>query len=362
MQHKENSIKMELSKVKTLAFEECLDSAYVNPIHCNYPVSELSSVQMYEDVFLLRDAAKKKIYYVKGDSVESKLDSFGRGPGEYQSLTSYAYCEEENTLYVFSSVDQRIFLYDVPSFEYRTSFPFYYNIISMRCLEGKIIAICSTLNNKAVRSNGIYSIDVREGETKLLLPLDYFSVFFSDDLSFFEKGKDLYLITPGYDNTLFKVTSEGVERMCEFHYGKYNLKKDFFDVDETDSRQYSEKMLELYDMDYAIGGYCGNIRDGANYSFWCSFKHNGRIDCLKAKVDNSTPSSYRITIPIELFDISPDNTYGDWFVKIINNTDLESIDEISEMDGTIRLIAHALKKQEFDNPILLLYRIKDEWK
>ena len=299
IRHNTESIKIDFSNVKNVDFEECVDSLYVNPIHCNYPISELSRIQMYKDCFFMKDASNKIIYYVRGDSVISKLDAFGRGHGEYQSLSSFAYSEEDSILYIYSSVDQKILLYSVPSFEFKSFIPFDNNINSMSYESGSLIAICSTHSIKSVRSNGIYNIDVNNGSVRLLMPLDYFSVYFSDDLSFFHKDGVLYFINSCYDNAFFKVTPDRVEKVCEYYYGKYNIDKDYFKTDETDSRQFSKKLIELYNKDYAIGGYCGEFCDSVNFSFWANLKHKGVFDYFRVNVEDATPHLYRVLSPID---------------------------------------------------------------
>lgn len=309
----------------------------------------------------MKDAANKIIYYVRGDSVISKLDAFGRGHGEYQSLSCFAYCEEESILYVFSSVDQKILLYSVPSFEFISSIPFDYIICSMSYEEGSLIAVCSTNNRNSIRSNGIYSIDVNNGNVRLLMPLDYFSAYFSNDLSFFHKNGVLYFINPCFDDVIFRVTPERVEKVCEFYYGKYNLKKDFFKIDETDIHQYSERIIELFNRDYTIGGYCGDICDSINFSFWTSVNHSGEIEYYRVKVEDAKSYLYHVLFPIKSFEMTPDNAYRDWFVRIINKTDIDFTDVNRVTDETVTLIEEAFNRNKFDNPILLLYRLKEKW-
>ena len=361
MHHNTDSIKIEFSNVKDIDFEDCIDSLYINPIYCDYPISELSRIQIYSNCFFMKDAASKIIYYVSGDSVISKLDAFGRGHGEYQSLSSFAYCEEESMLYVFSSVDQKILLYKVPSFEFISFIPFDYIISCMSYEEGSLIAICTTNNNNSVRSNGIYSIDVNNGNVRLLMPLDFFSAYFSYDLSFFHNKGALYFINPCFDNVIFRVTPERVEKVCEYYYGKYNLNKDFFNIDETDSRQYSEKIIELFNSDYTVGGYCGDICDSINFSFWTSVGHSGETDYYRVKVEDAKSYLYRVLFPINSFEMTPDYVYRDWFVRIINKTDIDLTDENRVTGKTVALIEEAFNRKKFDNPVLLFYKLKEKW-
>ena len=251
--------------------------------------------------------------------------------------------------------------YKVPTFDYISQIPFTYNMSCMRYWEGNLIAICSTRNVESSRSNGIYSINVKTGETTLLRAMDYFNVYLADNLSFFTKENDLYFFSSGFDNTIIKYSSGELTDVCKYHYGKLNLRKGFFDVDETDSNQYVERLLELYDCNYSIGGFGGNLKDSVNYSFWCSKSEERYIFYYKVSVVDSNPLVYHIYIPNLVTQVCPDNIYEGWCTQIIDESNVDWGEGQVHTEGVALLIDQALKKQTYDNPIMLCYKFKYEF-
>lgn len=69
------------------------------------PLAEVSDVKRYGDRIFIKSGedfsrTQPKIYLVEGGRVAGVLDAYGRGPGEYQSLESFAYCPQTAELII----------------------------------------------------------------------------------------------------------------------------------------------------------------------------------------------------------------------------------------------------------------------
>ena len=70
------------------------------------PLAEVSDVKRYGDRIFVKSgvdfslSSHPKIYMVEGGRVAGVLDAYGRGPGEYQSLESFAYCPQTAELII----------------------------------------------------------------------------------------------------------------------------------------------------------------------------------------------------------------------------------------------------------------------
>ena len=95
--HDEQSIKIENNYID-LPFDECVDSFYVRKLISNNPLTELYLTQVVDDQLFIISEDDRIIYYLKNDSVVSKLDAFGRGRGEYFSISGFAYSKEDSIL------------------------------------------------------------------------------------------------------------------------------------------------------------------------------------------------------------------------------------------------------------------------
>ena len=225
--HRENSIEIS-NHITDIILDDCVDSFFVRKIVSNYPLSQLYSIEIYDDYYFLESDDDRIIYYMHNDSIISKLDAFGRGRGEYYSIAGYAFSQSDSILYVGSSSDSKILCYKVPSFDFITSIECDLGLSAMTYYDNKIIAVCHTKDVDSPRRNGIYEINVKTGRKTLLKEVDYISATNMGTNSFSFCDKDLYIAVPGYDNIIYKYTNKGLVECNVYHYGRLNLKNDFF--------------------------------------------------------------------------------------------------------------------------------------
>jgi hypothetical protein len=146
--HNKNSVEIS-SHIIDITLDECVDSFYVRRIISDTPLSQIHYLQIVNDRLFLWDNGGI-IYYMKGDSIVSKLEAIGRGHGEYQYISAFAFSEPDSALFVHSGSNSKILKYSVPSFDFVSSINCELGIRAMRVYDGKIIAFCSTPGRKII--------------------------------------------------------------------------------------------------------------------------------------------------------------------------------------------------------------------
>ena len=356
--HDEQSIKIENNYID-LPFDECVDSFYVRKLISNNPLTELYLTQVVDDQLFIISEDDRIIYYLKNDSVISKLDAFGRGRGEYFSISGFAYSKEDSILYIGSAGSNKILSYKVPSFSFISSIDCDLELSTMTFWAGKIIAICHTSSIESPRLNGIYEIDVKTGDYKKILDVDYLSAVNMglNNISF--SDSELLISVPGFDNIIYKVTNGGLVPTNEFHYGEMNLDRTFFNVDETNSKEYADKMVELSEKEYCLGGSYPISYDSNNCSFWRCVNIDNEYVYLYTILHNELSSSYKLYIPGFSEPVIPFCVNNRWYMSIIEGPVESVVDDESILEGIGLDVIKTLKEQTFDNPILLYYKIKE---
>lgn len=357
--HNENSLEIDYN-IEDIIMDECIDTFIVKPIKSEYPLSPLFSVQTVDKQYFLESDDDKIIYYMRNDSIISKLDAFGRGRGEYQSISGFAYSERDSILYVASAGQSKILCYSVPSFSFINSFECELCVTTMTYANGNIIAICHTESIDSPKKNGVYEINPITRNYKLLLSLDYLSSVSMGNESFSYYNDELYIVVPGYDNAIYKYNKEGLERTNEFHYGILNLSRDFFEIDERKTIQLFEKISELFEKEYCLGGCFSIPIDSTHYAFWRANGDGKDLQVIFTIVADSQSKSYSIKIPGLSLSVIPYCVSEGWNICIVEGPSESILDSEKELSGIGLEIINSLKKQSFDNPILLYFKLKDD--
>jgi hypothetical protein len=354
--HNIDSIKIS-NHIIDITIDECVDSFYVRRIISDIPLARLYSVQIVNGHYFLWDNSRI-IYYMKDDSIVSKLEAVGRGHGEYQSISAFAFSEPDSTLFIHSGSNSKILKYSVPSFEFISSINCELGVKAMKVYDGKIVAFCSTPSANSLRNNGLYEINPKTGDYNLLLSVDHISVNYIDNTSFFYYNEELYFMVPGYDNTICRYSEGQLTKVNEFHYGKMNLDREFFSVDETDAYNYSQALMKIFDTEHCLGGYLTIMQDSVNYMFWRALgTQNRRI--LLTKVSGKDSWSYNITMPGMTTFVFPNYVNNGWNIRIFEGPVDSLIEDESKITQIGREIIDSIKRQSYDNPVLLYYKLKD---
>ncbi|HOD68618.1 MAG: 6-bladed beta-propeller [Bacteroidaceae bacterium] len=354
--HNKNSVEIS-SHIIDITLDECVDSFYVRRIISDTPLSQIHYLQIVNDRLFLWDNGGI-IYYMKGDSIVSKLEAIGRGHGEYQYISAFAFSEPDSALFVHSGSNSKILKYSVPSFDFVSSINCELGIRAMRVYDGKIIAFCSTPGVNSSRHNGLYEINPETGDNNLLLPMNQISSNYIDNTSFFYHNEELCFLVPDYDNTIYKYSEGLLTKTDEFHYGKLNLDREFFAVDETDAYNYSQLLMKLLETEHCLGGYLTIMQDEADYMFWRALGTQDR-QILLTKVSGKDSRSYNILMPGMNALAFPNNVNDGWNIKVCEGPVVSLTEDESKLTRIGREITDSLRQQSYDNPVLLYYKLKE---
>lgn len=359
IQHDESSISISEGYCE-IPLTKCADSVWVKGVKSSFPLSEITSGKLFDDNCFFMDSKSRILYYMRSDSIVSMLNSFGRGHGEYESITSYAYNEDEQCVYVYDSGKSQLLKYSVPDFSFISSSTFELRIIAMEYYNQKLLAVCS--NNLGKKSfHGIYEISLNNGSYKLLRKMLFMETHFIEEASFFRDDEFLYLVIPGYDNTICRYDGNSLETISKFFYGSRNLESKIFTVDENKAEDYSEALLTLMTGEYSVGGYYSSMRDSSFLSFWHATKENEKLLFLITTVFNGSSNSYSLMLPDLSIPIVPCCNYNGLYISIIENNVPELTDnEYKSLSVLEKTIIDSLKKQSYDNPVLVYYKLKEE--
>ncbi|MGI6757090.1 MAG: 6-bladed beta-propeller [Bacteroidaceae bacterium] len=354
-----NSLLIDDEKYSSVLLEDFADSIRVVRIYSSEPMDEIGYGTKYYDnnLLFLGSIDNKTIYCLRNDSVISKLNAVGRGPGEYITLTQICYSAMDSLLYGYESGKLAIMCYRVPSFEFVKSIKVNTSITAMRYVgDNTILAVGRTPSMDSARINGVFEISTVTNEINKIMPLEYLNAYLFGNSSFFPHDGKQCLIVPGFDNRVYEYSDHKLRELISFNYGKRNLSGDLFKTDESQLESYMSMMSVLLSGYYSVGGFYAIMRD-SNLMFWHNARFEDKKYTLATICDGMKYKNYLFTIPGIKEDVFPDFVQKDWYAIVFEGSKESVLDENKPLSPLGRKIIEAVDSQTDDNPVLLYFKI-----
>lgn len=357
--HDKNSLLVDDEKITSLLLEDFADSIIVSRIYSAEPMEEIGNgIKYYENNLLfLGSDDDKTIYCLKNDSVVSKLNTVGRGPGEYTTLINICYSATDSILYGYAPEKQAIMCYRVPSFEFVKNIKVNISITAMRYVGDNIIlAVGRTPSRDDDRINGIFEISTVTNEINKIMSINYLNAYLLGSSSFFEHDGKQCMIVPGFDNNVYEYNDHKLTKLMSFNYGNRNLSSDLFKTDESQLDSYMAMMGTLLSECYSVGGRQAIMKD-SSLMFWHVAKFEDENKSLATICDGKECKNYVFSIPGIKKDIFPTFVQSDWYSIIIENSKESILDENEPLSPLGLKIIDTIDSQIDENAILLNFKM-----
>jgi hypothetical protein len=186
-------------------------------------------VQMisFDNEFYIRSLSDQKIYRFDGKgNFKNSIGEVGNGPGQYSSISSFQ-IGEDNTIDVLSNLgnQSRIYKYSLEG-----------NFIEYEILKDRYFYDLITFNDKTYFSNGSNTMDDKDWRVfsreqgdniEGILALGVNKSMTIQEQNFSIGNLNLFY-HESFDPAIYKLTDEGFEEYLTIDFGKYNLKKEYF--------------------------------------------------------------------------------------------------------------------------------------
>lgn len=350
-------------KITSLLLEVFADSIRVAGISSAEPMDELSMLFVYysyNNLLFLASDDFETIYFIRNDSLISKMHAVGRGPGEYFTLRCICYSTTDSILYGYEPEKHAIMCYSVPAFKYIKSIKM--EDLFIRAMQyvgdNKILAVCHTDIAGNENNDGLFEISTDKSEINKIMSTNFFNTaLYSYNAAFFEHDGKPGVIVSDFDNVLYEYNDNKLSKLMSFNYGKRNFPSVFFQVKESRIDSFNDMMHALMLESYSVGGQYA-IMKGSNLIFWHRSKF-GEFDIKQVATicDGKECKNYTFRIPGIKMEIDPDFIQSDWYSILINDSKESFIDSSEPLSPLGQKIIDAIDSQKDENPILLYFKL-----
>ena len=165
----------------------------------------------------------RTIYWIKGDSVISVLEKYGRGHGEYTYINDFTYYPKDSILFVHT-IDDRLLRYQGLNGTYMDECPEFSGNTGMHAINSRMLLANGSYDGEdGLIHQGLFLIDAETGELgKLICPMDYAQSYFqNDEGSNYQSGDSIWFVVPGPgedDNVVYMFLNDSARAMLSFRY------------------------------------------------------------------------------------------------------------------------------------------------
>ena len=346
---KHTKIQINPTKAKEILLSELADSIVIIKLE-NTPEAMLGEVEKMEIsnnlmFFMDRFSGTITCFDING-KFKYKIKKRGRGPEEYIDL-EYFYIDTENQQIVISERSRkRLLNYNINTGKFISTFDVGFYIEELIKINDRIILssdedeksklmVYDSLLSKTYYSNFPY----QEGKGDYIPP------------NIFSKYKNRVLYTHLFDDVVYEVGSNSLNKLVEIDFGKYKIKEEFF---KGDMSKIVEKREEFIKKRYA--SLIHELHETKDFiSFRYPFEENF-YQVFVSKFNNKVLNIKRIKDEALSEDIPmPQAAYKNMFVSIIYSQETNK----TLNKNTSQLVEAINSAKEDDNAIILLFSVKN---
>ena len=365
-------------KTSLLLSDDLIEDVNFEDVACDVQVFSLKSpylmkgIEMFygiDDLIFGISEDHRTIYWIKGDSVISVLEKYGRGHGEYTYINDFTYYPHDSILYVHT-IDDRLMRFLGLNGKYLGECPEFSGNTGMHAINRTtLLANGSYDGEDGLIHQGLFLIDAETGELgKMVCPMDYAQeLFYNDETRNYQSGDSIWFIVPGPgddDNVVYMFVEDTAKAVLSFRYDeKWSIPESVLlrelSVDyKNDINYVIQKLQPMVDYrmkeSFCNGGY-HLIYSGNKMMFW-SFAEMPQaiLNVIRNKKD---VSRYLITLPGFEDYVFPTFMFEDYYITTFNTMFGKDIADESKLTPLGRQI-----KKEIDgsdgNPVFLRYHIR----
>ncbi|NLA94665.1 MAG: hypothetical protein GX840_05430 [Bacteroidales bacterium] len=347
------------NSITQVELEDISSDIQLISVKSSQPMKDVLFYYNFGEYDFILSSDYRTIYCLEDDSIISVLERVGRGRGEYQGISTFAYSVEDSLMYVVD-YNNKLYIYKGFDYEYIGIVDNLPQILSMRVVgKSHLLAACVIQDNEIEEQYGFVIIDTKTGTiSERLLSMSYIGMFSNKHTSYYQYNDSIYFsVGDNYLNRIYLYSNGEFTTQLEFTYSKKLRLPKRAIVDDPDDL--SELLIFN---NYVLGAnrYCFGAdypilsSDGHRCLFW-SFPEGG--DNIMTSILNNKITRYHITIPGITGFVAPHYVSSDYYVmpcqdmKRNNRADSKHISVLSEQ------IFEQIDKNE-GNPVLLKFKIK----
>ena len=365
-------------KTSLLLPDDIIEEVNFEDITCDVQVFSLKSpclmkgIEMFydiDDLIFGISEDHRTIYWIKGDSVISVFEKYGRGHGEYTYINDFTYYPHDSILYVHT-IDDRLMRFQGLNGKYLGECPEFSGNTGMHAINSRtLLANGSYDGEDGLIHQGLFLIDAMTGKLgKMVCPMDYAQAYFNnDETRNYQSGDSIWFIVPGPgddDNVVYMFLNDTARAVLSFRYDeKWRIPESILlrelPVDyKNDINFVIQKIQPMVDYrmkeSFCNGGY-HLIYSGNKMMFWSFAEMPQTI--LNVIKDKKDVSRYLVTLPGFEDYVYPTFMFEDYYVTTFNTPFGKAIADEEKLTPLGRQIRKEIEGSD-DNPVLLLYHIK----
>ena len=352
----------------------------VKPLKSAEPMDGIGGIKFWGDKAFARSNDSKKLLCFDNYNLYAVLNKLGRGPGEYIYLSDFSYDAKDDLIYIGN--DSLICVYDAKTMNFIRKQFVSFDIQNLLNVGDKMLYYGFYIDESRKRDalenyNATESVvltdrgewDIENNSTVLNQHSYYHRTVFGFPQVFYINPQNMSFCLPGYVNRIVTFDNDSTKDVYRFRLEsndskvltKYAFEDSFEDMDVDEFSQdyislllngpYLENIYNIivdkntvsFRVNYYPKGLLGE--DGVTLLYWV---HNG----------SGTKAYKSLRIPGLAMDIEPTGCHDNRNVAIIENLGEDAIDETAKMSPLAQQIIDELKKQNDENPVLIVFRFK----
>lgn len=353
----------------------------VYPLIADEPIDDIGGIKFFGDKAFARNGSDNKVLCFDNYQMYAVLDKQGNGPGEYNSISDFSYDQATNILNIPLLHDSIILEYNAQTMEYLGKRRVNFVIQNMRNVGDKVLYNGRTMKeyNKIDSEKGtgyqeayfsVILADKNENDlmnkSTVLSEQNYLhTLMYGSPQVFYVSPVNLCYSLPGYVNRIVSFNDDSITTLYRFRLASINPPAKYTDGDYSKFENVTAFYISwITDMQkeptpeeiYNI------IVDDGTISFLMRYYPEGIMSSVASLYwvhDNSGTKAYKsLRIPGIKQDIKPTGAHDNRNVAIIENLGEDAIDSSAKMSPLAQQILDAMKKQKYDNPVLVEFRFK----
>ncbi|RED98403.1 6-bladed beta-propeller protein [Marinoscillum furvescens DSM 4134] len=351
---------LDVDDEKVYHYSQLFDTCFIVPLNTTKEnlIGKISSVIIGKEILLVLDAQMSKAIFLYDfhGKLKTKIRRLGKGPGEYKHPNNVVLVEDDERIYIQDSGQNKILVYSLKG-EFLWEKPMNLNIRDLQYVNGVLCAF--TFDQTGKTSLVLYDLDLNKMKSVY--------IHLEDDIHIVNGVVENYLYQ-NYDgaglyakntfsNKLIETKGDSLSKLISisFSSGSFNYEPDItYDAADVFKRFKENDIISLSDQ----------IVDSPSFMMLGLIKGNqGRMAIL----DKSHNSLYYIKELNNDMDglwggvssIGRHNVNANYFISIIPaNIFNQRIHDINLENHPYGSILSKMTVGDFDNPILILYKIK----
>ena len=209
--------------IEEVNFEDIACDIEVFSLNSPYLMKGIEMCYGIDDIIFCISEDHRTIYWVKGNSVISKLDKYGRGHGEYTYVNDFTYDPQDSILFIHT-MDNKLMKYQGLNCKFIGECSDFKSVSGIQAINSRtLLANCSVAEDDGLSHAGLYLLDAETGKTgKLVCPMDYSqNYFYEDEFSKYHAGDSIMFIIPGPGedaSVVYMFHGDAASPMLSFRY------------------------------------------------------------------------------------------------------------------------------------------------